>query len=138
MDWKDILIYIVPLFGAAVLSAILASVAWRRRPRVGAAARRFRATARGCAAVGRRRPRRQPALRCPRTGCSPGVQWPPPIAPKARGRRRRSPGRTRRAGPRSRSGAPDQPAAARTSGGSRARRRAVPAAKVGRRQASDG
>ena len=54
MDWKDILIYIVPLFGAAVLSAILASVAWRRRPRVGAATFAFYMVASGlwCFAYG--------------------------------------------------------------------------------------
>ncbi|MBE2220409.1 MAG: GAF domain-containing protein [Anaerolineae bacterium] len=37
MDWQNILIYIIPLFGAAILSAILAVIAWQRRPRAGAA-----------------------------------------------------------------------------------------------------
>lgn len=47
MDWTNSLIYIIPLFGAAAFSAVLAVMAWQRRPRVGAATFAFYMVASG-------------------------------------------------------------------------------------------
>jgi PAS domain S-box-containing protein len=54
MDWKNLLIYIIPLLGAAALSFILAVLAWQRRPRIGATTFAFYMVASGlwCFAYG--------------------------------------------------------------------------------------
>lgn len=41
MDWQNINLYTIPLFAAAILSLVMAVIAWQRRPRTGAAAFAF-------------------------------------------------------------------------------------------------